>query len=604
MSTTQRVNVDNLGGGVNSKMLPTEIDPSQTLGNARNIRIDGNSKKPRAGYVTFANDLGTNVPRGLFGWDRDTSTNDVLALSFNQNMYLISSTGTTWGSPIETTQTVDKRATFEKYKDWLFVFNGTDESGRLSETAVTFDGTFSGGETSGTLASNWTGITGVYDVTFSNGDERPVSLTNGATTATWTLALSASATADATTIAYDEPFTKPDSLASAAVFTPSFGNFINGSLVCGGVPTAPNSWFISKPATSAAPEAVFDFSGAINAGDADEINAPSRTTAAIAFSKYGVLFTINSAVLYRGFKDLGTAQIPDIEEVKGSDGCVNQSSAVVVGNDVYYLTPRKEIRSIRKGFDESLSAIVDPINELVDKQMQELIDDSFATDSFGYYDRTNKLIKFHVRKVGSSVPDLVIVLDVEHLDKDGRPSILFDEGKSFVDGVFFENKSFTASSGIGQMFEDEVGLADYDDVAIATIWDTKQFTGGVPTLQKRYRHVSIFGQISTTTTLTVTVLVNGSAVQSVVINSNDVEANEGGGIATQTIGEHAVGDDDITSASETLQEFVKLIPFRNDGRKISIRFETDQINGNYKASHCNYDLISLSKENVKLSEVL
>jgi hypothetical protein len=54
------------------------------------------------------------------------------------------------------------------------------------------------GSTSGTLAANWTQPTGAYNVTFSDGEVRSVTLTNGATTATWTGGLSNTVTTAAT----------------------------------------------------------------------------------------------------------------------------------------------------------------------------------------------------------------------------------------------------------------------------------------------------------------------------------------------------------------------------------------------------------------------
>lgn len=69
---------------------------------------------------------------------------------------------------------------------------------------VTFTGAFAGGETSGTLTGNWALQSGSWNVKFSNGDYRLVTLTNGAATATWTGGLSAAATANATGV---NPFT-------------------------------------------------------------------------------------------------------------------------------------------------------------------------------------------------------------------------------------------------------------------------------------------------------------------------------------------------------------------------------------------------------------
>ena len=68
-----------------------------------------------------------------------------------------------------------------------------------ASTSVTFNGAISGAATSGTLAANWAGATGAYAVLFSNGDVRAVTLTNAATTATWSTGLSSGATASAST---------------------------------------------------------------------------------------------------------------------------------------------------------------------------------------------------------------------------------------------------------------------------------------------------------------------------------------------------------------------------------------------------------------------
>lgn len=55
---------------------------------------------------------------------------------------------------------------------------------------------------SATLASNWTGTTGSYLVVFSDYESRSVTLTNAATTATWTGSLTGTPTATATIDGY------------------------------------------------------------------------------------------------------------------------------------------------------------------------------------------------------------------------------------------------------------------------------------------------------------------------------------------------------------------------------------------------------------------
>ncbi len=69
---------------------------------------------------------------------------------------------------------------------------------------VTFTTTLSGGATSATLTAIWALATGPWPTTFSNGDVRNVTYTNGLTTATWTGGLSSAATATATFINYGQ----------------------------------------------------------------------------------------------------------------------------------------------------------------------------------------------------------------------------------------------------------------------------------------------------------------------------------------------------------------------------------------------------------------
>lgn len=67
----------------------------------------------------------------------------------------------------------------------------------LTPYTITFTGSLASGATSGTLSSTWGLTTGSYQLVFSNGDVRTVTLTNGSAAVTFT-ALSASATSTVT----------------------------------------------------------------------------------------------------------------------------------------------------------------------------------------------------------------------------------------------------------------------------------------------------------------------------------------------------------------------------------------------------------------------
>src|SRR5258708_3350820 len=69
--------------------------------------------------------------------------------------------------------------------------------------SVAFTAGLAQGATGGTLSAPFTGTSGLYDMQFSDQESRPVQLTNGQTTATWTLPLTGAVTANATFIGND-----------------------------------------------------------------------------------------------------------------------------------------------------------------------------------------------------------------------------------------------------------------------------------------------------------------------------------------------------------------------------------------------------------------
>ena len=64
----------------------------------------------------------------------------------------------------------------------------------IAPTTATFTAALPAGSVTGTLSSVWSGATGQYLVTFSNAESRPVTLTNGSATVTWTTGLESAVT--------------------------------------------------------------------------------------------------------------------------------------------------------------------------------------------------------------------------------------------------------------------------------------------------------------------------------------------------------------------------------------------------------------------------
>lgn len=105
------------------------------------------------------------------------------------NLGYLDNNYTVYASSVDTVANyIIEDATALDYKD-RFVIRWA----QLVSPLIFATGTIAAGATSATLTANWTGPTGVYFVTFSNGEFRSVTLTNGATTATWSGGLASSA---------------------------------------------------------------------------------------------------------------------------------------------------------------------------------------------------------------------------------------------------------------------------------------------------------------------------------------------------------------------------------------------------------------------------
>jgi hypothetical protein len=663
MARTSAVEIDNLGGGVNDYLRKNEIGPSQTPSTARNIRIDGKSKRPRKGYSTFANVItgGTSV-QGLSVYRRDSATNDKIVIAYNTSLYSINPlTDNAWGGKISgspafltgDTGAQSNPATWAAVTDGSFrlTLNGVaynvdginftaDTTMQLVATTIESKLRIATGDTKATVVwstnrfiitsgvyttgsaitvlSTSTGTVGTDISGAGASDWMDADITNGVVTNFATLITSNTRTNFAnykdwlfvfngidkpirlTGEVASIPFTKPDSITATDDFLPLFGEVYFNSLWVSGVSSTPNTLFISKPATTANPQDVYDFSGTLATGAADEIKLSSRITATRNTGNSMAIFTIDSAYYVDGFKDLGVKVVPNINPIAGASGAINQSSTVAVENDVFYLTPQKEIKSLRRDINGGVVNATLQISKEVKNFLQDNLDND-QSSAFAYYDQAQKLYKLFVKSIGATFNDIRIIADMRQLDQNGTPQWLIDNAMAFNAGCFYIDKGYIGSSIIGQMYVDEDGLADDDSANIASYWSTKDLNANNPTTLKRFKEVAIYGLATSSTSLLTEIFVDDKIVQSVIIDSNDLSDIEEGGIAEDSVGSASIADDDIATE---LQEFVKRIPMRTTGKKIKIVFSTDGINQDYRISHIEYSFIAISKLFAPVSEKL
>lgn len=516
----QTIILPNLGGGANSYSSADMIGNAEMQTSSRNVRGDAESCKPRKGYTTFA----------------DTQTGSVVGVP-------------ALGAYTRNAEANDVLIMIYNTKIWKINPATGSTWTEITTSLLTSQATVS-------MASY------ADNLYIFNGVDKPLQVAN--TTVT-------------------QPFTAPASV-STANFVPAFGEVYLNSLFVAGVPTAPNTVFVSKVASSAVPNNIYDFSGALTSfGDAQEILAPGRVTAMKKFNSAMVIFTVDSAAYVPGLKDLGTAVTYDAQPISGSGGAVSQKSTCVVENDVFYLTPQKEIKSVKRSQANQDSFTTTALSKKIQKFLNENMDDDTST-AFAYYDQTNKLYKLVFKPKDGRMNYMRIVADLNKVDQFGVPAWYIDDNMPFSSGIFYKGQAYVGSTILGQVYKDEDSLADDDDASIVSIRVGKEVATNNTSVLKTFRRVQIPGRITQSTVATAKVYVDGIFVCSSVIDSTDLSSGAtANGIGTSPIADMMIADETDGDADPTnLFNVNKDITFRRRGRSIRVDIETDGVNNDYR----------------------
>lgn len=530
----QTIPVRDLGGGVNDFNLPSNIDPSEMQNTSRNVRGMAEYCVQRPGYVTFADLLTGNTTgiRWLAPYFADADVDDRLFMVYGTTMYLVDPTvGVAWTAITDSNFTNGDNVTTETWGGWLFVFNGVDQAQKIAGTTAT------------------------------------------------------------------QPFVKPDSLSASSDFTPAFGKVYTGSLFVSGVAAAPNVVYTSKASTSATQEDVYDFSGAIAtaAEDANELLFNNRVTAIQNMSTACVIFLVDGAWYVPGIKDLaGGGYDYERQPIGGAYGAVSQKATCVVNNDIYYITPNKQIRSVRRDISNNQQSMITfPLSKKIQKFLDEEIDDDLSS-AFCYFNPQRREVYFHFRLKGDVNNFIRITGNMDRIDAEGCPAWYIDDNMPMNCGCVMNGKAYNGSAVQGQVFEDGVGNADDDDSAIVSKRVSKEFIVNDNTLLKNWKGVHLWGNISQSTSKLISVYCDDVLVdqETITITANPANSQIGG-IGTEEVGNFEIGDEeeDTTPNQTDLFEYFKRIPLRKRAKKIVVVSESDGTNNEYQDQGFNIFLM-------------
>lgn len=137
-------------------------------------------------------------------------------------------------------------------------------------------------------------------------------------------------------------------------------------------------------------------------------------------------------------------------ELSRTGGATNQKSTIRVENDVWFVTPSLEVRSLgtEQNFTTNSSPRTRNLTEIIKRSMQLL--DPVQDDATMTYN--NRIVKVHLRTKNSPTNNFTIVYDY---DTEGFE---IDWGQAVHIATKFKNEIYYGQAGVsGQLYKDEIG---------------------------------------------------------------------------------------------------------------------------------------------------
>lgn len=295
------------------------------------------------------------------------------------------------------------------------------------------------------------------------------------------------------------------------------------------------------------------------------------------------LISNSQAIFYFTKNSISLTGVGDIQDswgtlyyvsraLQSSEWAPCNASIVSAGSNVYFLSSSNAICMVApwgnvNGFE--VVGLSDRPFAGISKIMATL--DTDQTASFGYFLPDVMLIKWHVKKNGSTINDLVIVYDVAN-DK-----FLVDDRKYFYGWVYFEGKNYTISMLEPKVYQDEYSQDD-EWGAIPFEYHTKEFYISDTTFKKILREARTLLDINALASCTQEIYIDWVSQDSKTIDSDNIPIADAW-IGTLTVGEEAIGEwalDDDYKETYILRTKGNL---NKKGRKVQLRWVNGSLAG-------------------------
>ena len=242
---------------------------------------------------------------------------------------------------------------------------------------------------------------------------------------------------------------------------------------------------------------------------------------------------------------------------------VNPKMVVKADDVCFFWTKENQMKSLNymQWVTETVVWDISHRQNLSIKNFIDTLDEDQST-SFGYYNRNEKTVHWHLKQKWEPMPNVVLVYDVN------TDSFFIDTNKYFRCVAEHNNKYYAGSSFGTIIYHDDYGTTD-DGVAIERMRKTALLSVGSPDYRKEFRQLNVYGEKDDDVDIKVDVQVDSQTVFNGTINAS------GGSISW--IASDSIGSDMVAFETEKwwLKPFEYVITrgnLRARGKNIQIVF--------------------------------
>lgn len=244
---------------------------------------------------------------------------------------------------------------------------------------------------------------------------------------------------------------------------------------------APNAVLASRAAIVAHPEYIEDF----NTDPVLELVGKGGSLRAIRVLN-NELFLWKEDSIWYNTTDRFAAGEQSFVELSRTGGAVNQKSTVVVENDVWFLTPTNEIRSLGRERSLGDNPRTRELSSIIKRFMDQL--DPDQSNAVASYNK--RIYKLALKTKNSPTNNFVIVFDYDTF------AFSVDIGQAIHKTcVWGGNLVYAGDADSGQVYLDDTGLTARN-AAYTASFKTPFFDDGRPDASKRARYLYIRGKQS------------------------------------------------------------------------------------------------------------